>query len=146
MKGTEWPVAELQRIFQVARGERRVKPNGYVRFRRWDLYSERGLARQRVAVWLSADITTLTVEHAAEPLTQYTVLPETDGVHLKDVAKLHLFENSFPSPQLMLWEPDAVEWRLALPRPTRARRHLQELHRLIQLVLFPDDSIRTATG
>ncbi|MDP9224006.1 MAG: helix-turn-helix domain-containing protein [Actinomycetota bacterium] len=146
VKGTEWPLEELQRIFRVARGERRVKPNGYVRFRQWDLYSERGLAHQRVAVWLSADITTLTIEHAAEPLAQYTVTPEPDRTHLKDVALLHLFETSFPAPQLTLWEATAVEWRLALARPARAPRRQRELHKVMQLLLFPDDSIQTATG
>jgi hypothetical protein len=96
VKGKEWLLEELQQIFRVARGERRVKPNGYVRFRHWDLYGERGLARERVAIWLSADVTTLTIEHAVEPLAQYTATPTPDHKQLKGVAALRLFENRFP--------------------------------------------------
>jgi putative transposase len=146
VKGTAWAPEELQRIFQTARGERRVKPNGYVRFRQWDLYSERGLARQRVAVWLSADITTLTVEHAAEPLTQYTATPEPDRTHFKDVAVLHLFETSFSSPQLMLWESNTVEWRLALPRPAPAPRRQRAANNIMQRPLFPEDTYLAING
>jgi putative transposase len=153
VKGKEWLPDELQQIFRVARGERRVKPNGGVpfgpRFRHWDLYGERGLAQQRVAIWLSADVTTLTIEHAAEPLAQYTITPEPDHKQLKDVAALHLFENRFPSPQLAFWdewELGVIDWRLALPRPARAPRRQRVLNNTTQHPLFPDDNIRTAIG
>jgi hypothetical protein len=146
VRGTEWQSEELHQIFRVARGERQVKANGYIRFRHWDLYGERGLARHHVAVWLSADVTTVTIEYAHEPLAQYTAAPVATRTRFKDVTLLHLFENHFHSPQLLLWEPNAVEWRLALPRPTTAFRRLRELHRDMQPPLFPPESTRAVTG
>jgi putative transposase len=139
VSGTIWLLEELQQIFRVPRGERRVKPSGYVRFRHWDLYGERGLAQHRVAVWLSADATTVTLEHAAEPLAQYTATPTPDRTHFPEIVPLHLFPNRFPSPQLMLWEPHAVEWRLVLPRPVPTPRRRRPLHEISQLPLALGD-------
>jgi putative transposase len=146
VRGTEWQSDEVHQIFRVARGERQVKANGYIRFRHWDLYGERGLARHPVAVWLSADVTTVTIEYAHAPLAQYTAAPAAKRTRFKDVTLLHLFENHFPSPQLLLWEPTAVEWRLALPRPTTASRRPRELPNAMQPPLFPAESTRAATG
>lgn len=120
-----------------------MKPRGCVRYRQWDWSSERGVARQPVAVWvaaLSAAVTTLTIEHAEEPLAQYTATPEPDRTHRKDVAPLRLVETRFASPQPMVWEPNAVEWRLALPRqaPTRRRR---TVNGVIQSSFFPEIAI-----
>jgi hypothetical protein len=97
-----------------------VKANGYIRFRHWELYSERGLARHHVTVWLSADGTTVTITYAHEPLAQYTAAPEAKGTRFKDVSLLQLFENQFPSPQLMLWNRNAVDWRPAVHHPRAA--------------------------
>lgn len=46
----------------------------------------------------------------------------------------------------IVWEPDAVEWRLALPRLARVPRRPHALQKPTQLVLFPDDRVRTARG
>lgn len=146
VKGREWPLEALQRIFQVARGERRVNKAGYVRFRQWDIYGELGLARERVAVWLSADVTTLTIEHAEEPLAQYSVAPEPDRKHLKDVTLLHLFATRFCSLQLSLWEPEAIDWRPALKRPEPSRRLSRSLRESMQLPLFLSETTRSAKG
>ncbi len=43
-------LADLDRLFRV-RGRRRVDPSGFVRFRNWRFYSERGLAGAEAAVW-----------------------------------------------------------------------------------------------
>lgn len=136
--GKSWPLEELQQIFRVARGERRVIAAGYVRFRPWAIYGERGLARQRLAVWLAVDAETLTIARAEELLAQYTVAQEATRKHLKSVTPLHLFQTRFRSPQLMLWDPSAVDWRLALPRPISTARRRHPLIEVRQLPLFPN--------
>jgi hypothetical protein len=138
---------ELQRIFRTARGERRVNKAGYIRFRHWDVYGEHGLAKQRVAVWLSADSETLTVEYSDEPLAQYLVAQEPNHKHLKSVAPLRLFDTRFRSPQLALWEPDFIEWRLAIRRPEPASRRRRQIAGPVQEpLLLTTDSSLTAKG
>jgi hypothetical protein len=60
--GTVYPDQELRRLFTV-RFARRLDPQGYVRFRHWRIYGERGLAGEQGAVWLYGE--NLTV-HLAE--------------------------------------------------------------------------------
>ena len=50
--GNNYALDELHRIFYATRFERVLNKGGYARFRHWQVYGERGLARQRVAVWL----------------------------------------------------------------------------------------------
>jgi hypothetical protein len=101
--------AELDRIFRL-RSERRINASGYVRYRCWRLYAERGLARKGAEVWLLGE--TLTIEHADEPLSQFSVEFEPDKRHLRQVKEPRLFDHPFPSPQPLLWPADAVEWHL----------------------------------
>ena len=108
-----------------------------MRFRHWDLYGERGLARQSVAVWLSTDVTTVMIAHAQEPLAQYTVIAESDQRRLDDVVPLRLYENRFCSLQPMLWEMGKVEWRLALRRPRPVRPPRRSSDERIQPPLLP---------
>jgi hypothetical protein len=145
MRGKEWQPEQVHQIFRVARGERSVRPNGYLRFRYWDLYSERGLARHHVAVWLAADVTTVTIEYAHQPLAQYSAIPDAQQQRFKEVALLQLFENHFPSPQLSLWEPTTVEWRHAIPRAGPTSRHPRGLQKTMQPLLFPTESLQAAT-
>lgn len=62
---------ELHRIFYATRFCRKLDRAGYVRFRHWRVYGERGLAGDAAAVWLYGE--TLTVSFADEALAQYTV-------------------------------------------------------------------------
>ncbi|HEV8190732.1 MAG TPA: hypothetical protein VGP82_04505, partial [Ktedonobacterales bacterium] len=114
---------DLDRLFRV-RSHRRVNRSGYVRFRRWRLYGERGLTGREAAVWLFGE--TLTLDYADEALAQYRVAFEPDERHLRDVTEPRLFEHRYPSPQPVLWEVPDGEWHLAIrlppPRPRRLPR------------------------
>jgi hypothetical protein len=59
--GTGYPDDEVRHVFTV-RFRRRLDPQGYVRFRRWRIYGERGLAGDEGAVWLKGE--NLTVHFA----------------------------------------------------------------------------------
>lgn len=80
---------------------------GYIRFRHWRLYGERGLRGERAAVWLYAE--QLTVAFADEPLARYTAQYQPDKKHLRAVTEPQLFETPFQSPQLPLWALDDGE-------------------------------------
>jgi hypothetical protein len=110
----------LHRLFYRTRFGRYVDRLGYVRFRHWRLYGERGLAQEHAAVWLYGE--TLTIEFADEPLAQYRVRYQPDKKHLRGITEPRLFESAFQSPQLSLWELDDAEWLKVIRRPDFAPR------------------------
>ncbi|MEA2598748.1 MAG: putative transposase [Thermomicrobiales bacterium] len=114
--------ADLDRLFRL-RAARVLNAAGAVRFRHWRLYGERGLAGERVAVWVWDE--TLTIEYAAETLAQYPVTVEANGRHLREVGDPRLFATAHASPQPFLPPLDETEWhpvrRLASYRPRCAR-------------------------
>ena len=119
--GTWCGERDLDRLFRM-RSHRRVDRSGYVRFRRWRLYGERGLSGQETAVWLFGE--TLTLDFSDEPLAQYHVAFEPDEKHLRQATEPRLCEHRCASPQAVLWEAPDGEWHLAirlLPRPRHPR-------------------------
>jgi putative transposase len=115
VRGRTVSAEELATAFAPAQTARRVDRSGYVRFRRWRLYSERGLAKHRVVVWLTGE--QVLVSYSDEPLAQYTVSYARDGHHFTAVRDEQLFVTAFQSPQPLLWEPAAAEWLRVLPLP-----------------------------
>ncbi len=110
---------ELATAFAPAETSRRVDRSGYVRFRCWRLYGERGLAQQRAAVWLTGE--QFLLSYSDEPLAHYTVTYAPDGRHFAAVREEQLFITAFQSPQPPLWEPEEGEWLCVrlLPAPVR---------------------------
>jgi hypothetical protein len=72
-----------------------------VRFRRWRLYAEAGLAKKPVTVHLSAS--TLRVEYKQTDLALYSMTWHEDRRHITEVANPRVIETSYRSPQLTLW-------------------------------------------
>jgi len=93
--------AELARLFRPLRFSRRLDRVGYVRFRHWRVYGERGLPRQGVWVWLSDE--TLTLAYGEEPLAYYTVTADGKG-QLTAVTESRLVRTRHQSRQPWLWE------------------------------------------
>jgi transposase InsO family protein len=112
---------ELRQIFAV-RSERQVDQQGYVRFRNWRIYSERGLSGKPAVLWLYEEH--LTLEFADETLSEYTVAYQQDRQHLRSVTSSRLYATRFESRQLPLLELTPEDWQLALqlPAPRRRRR------------------------
>lgn len=138
--GTMYSNEELRRLFTV-RFARRLDPQGYVRFRHWRIYGERGLAEEQGAVWLYGE--NLTVHFAEEPLAQYKVAYERDQKALKIVTEPRLFETQFQSPQLALWEVGPGDWHLVLRLPEYAPRR-RPVTTAVQIPLFPADAVSAA--
>jgi hypothetical protein len=127
VRGRTVSAEELATAFAPAETARRVDRSGYVRFRRWRLYGERGLARQRAAVWLTG--AQLLLSYSDEPLAQYAVTYAPDGRHFVAVREEQCFVTAFGSPQPPLWEPADEEWLRVLPLPAplpRRRRSSAE--------------------
>lgn len=110
----------LHRIFYATRFGRRVDRLGYVRFRHWRVYGERGVAGEHAAVWLYGEH--LTVAFVDEPLAQYRVTYQPDKRHLKAVTDPHLFETPFHAAQLPLWELGDGDWLKIMRLPEYALR------------------------
>jgi transposase len=135
VRGRPVSAEELAAAFAPVDIPRRVDRSGYVRFRRWRLYGERGLTRQTVAVWLTNERLVLT--YSDEPLAQYAVTYARDRRHLRTVREERLFVTPFQSPQPPLWEPAEGEWlrvlQLPAPLPRRPRRPTGEQPALFAL-------------
>jgi transposase len=111
--------AELARLFRPLRFSRRLDRTGYVRFRHWRLYGERGLPKHGALVWLSEE--TLTLGYGDEPLAYYAVAVDRRG-QLTAVTEPRLVLTRYQSRQPWLWELSPEEWLLALQRPARRRK------------------------
>jgi len=118
--GRAFSSEELHRIFYATRFGRRVDRLGYVRFRHWRVYGERGVAGEHAAVWLYGGH--LTVAFGDEPLAQYHVTYQPDKRHLKAVTDPHLLETPFRAAQLPLWELGDGDWLKILRLPEYAPR------------------------
>jgi putative transposase len=123
VQGTQHNPLELHRIFYQTRALRWIDKLGYVRFRHWRLYSERGLAKQKAALWLYGE--TLTIEFSDQPLSQYAVQYEPDHRHFRTITDRRLFETQFQSPQQALWELGEGEWFKVLRVPPLLIRQRQ---------------------
>lgn len=119
VRGVWCDEAELGRLFRL-RSERVFDRHGYLRFRRWRIYGERGLAGRRGAVWLSGDV--LTVAYDEEALAQYAVVFAPETRRIAALTDARLFATRHPSPQPLLSGLGEVEWRPAMPLRPYARR------------------------
>jgi len=132
---------ELHRVFYATCFGRKVDRLGYVRFRHWRMYGERGVAGAHAAVWLYGEH--LTVEFGDEPLAQYRVTYQPDKRHLKTIADPHLFETPHRPPQLPLWALSDGEWLRVLRVPTYAARQRRPIAVGGQAALFSLESMHT---
>ena len=125
MQGAWCDPADLDRLFRL-RATRHLNAGGSVRFRHWRLYGERGLAGERVAVWVWDE--TVMIEYETAALAQYREALEPDGHRLRDVAEPRLFATGHASTQPFLSPLEDVVWHPAQPMvPYRPRRkHLNE--------------------
>ncbi len=118
--GTQLTPEDLHRIFYSTRFGRKLDGLGYVRFRDWKVYGERGLAGERAAVWLYGE--NLTLEFADEPLSRYKVAYQPDNSHLRAIGEPQLYDTPYRSLQPPLWELGDGDWMKVLPVPGYAPR------------------------
>lgn len=142
VQGTVYPGRVLSRVFYATQFTRTLDHSGYVRFRRWRFYGERGLARKEVAVWVYQG--TLQVEYQAVELSKYRVTLEEDRKHIREVKNARLSTTHFQSPQLSLFESGPDDWLLFLKLPNYAPRKRRKQVTSFQLSLFDEMQVKQA--
>ena len=126
-----------QRAFRHFQATRTVNPQGFVSIQRFYVYAERGLARQRVSVWLYDD--TLRVDDTQTLLAQYTVTYDRRRRRLRTVKKPILHTTSYASAQMELFELADAHWHNVYPRPYERRAQQPGVApQGTQLLLFPE--------
>jgi putative transposase len=142
VQGSWCDPADLDRLFRL-RATRSLTAHGTVRFRHWRLYGERGLAGERVAIWLWNE--TLTIEYETAALAQYRVVLEADGHRVQAVDEPRFFATGHASPQPFLAPLEEVEWhpaqRLLPYRPRRGGGGAEQRERLFAVGLIQLTSI-----
>ena len=112
--------ADLRHVFYALQYRRRVDWAGYMRFRHWRIYAEEGIAGAIVALWLYDE--SLTVVCGDEALAAYTVAYQPDATHFTRITNPQIFETTYRSRQLRLWDLTDDEWRKVYRLPVHQRR------------------------
>jgi putative transposase len=122
VKGMQPEPDLVYRAFSAICETRTLTKAGYARFRNFLLYGEQGLAGKKTLIDIFQDV--LTLEYGEQPLARYSVEWQPDEKHLLRVGNPRLFDHSYQSPQLPLWEPGEVEWFVIIRTdpPMRRRR------------------------
>lgn len=110
VRGAWGDPTDLDPIFRL-QALRVLNADGYLRFRHWRLYGERGLAGGQAGVWVHD--ATLPVECAAETLARYRVTLEDDGRSLREVSDPRLYATGHGSRQPFLPGLEETEWHPA---------------------------------
>jgi hypothetical protein len=92
---------------------------GYVSIQRFYIYAERGLARQRVSIWLYEG--RLHIAYREALLARYNYRYGRKQQRLRTIEQPHMYKTPFTDPQLELWELDDEQWRKVLERAPRLR-------------------------
>jgi transposase InsO family protein len=139
MTGRVFSDQELARVFAPLLTSRRVDQQGYVRFRNWRLYGERGLAGEPASIWVTDE--DVTIQAADDPLATYEVKYQRDHQHFRQVIPTQIFETRHGLPQPSLLELGPDDWLLAIEQPMHRRRRRRRSS-LMQAELFgPDEAV-----
>lgn len=114
----------LQRAFRHLQFPRLINQHGLVSVQRFYIYAHRGLAHERVAVWIYEG--RLHIEHRQTLLARYKVTVDRQQKRLKKLSQPQFYQTPFVSPQLELFELDEAEWQRAWLRPPYIHRQVQE--------------------
>ena len=120
VRGRTVDPAQLQRLFQAIRFARTVNRWGFVSILHYYIYAEQGLSRKRVSVWIYEG--ELRVEYQQTLLAKYLCQYNKHKKQLQDVTYPSLFQTSFKSPQLVLFELDDEQWLKILHRSHSHRK------------------------
>lgn len=124
---------KLQRVFRQLQFSRVVNRHGCVSVQRFYIYAERGLTKQRVAIWLYQD--QLHIEYQQTLLARYQYRFNRKAKGISHIDNPKLYQTLFVSPQLELFELDDQQWRKILHRPEYAKRRTAQKSAAKQLAL-----------
>lgn len=119
MRGRSVELERLRAVLREVQYERAVNQHGYISIQRYYIYAERGLARQRVSVWLYEG--RLHIAYQQTMLARYVANYSREKKRLQSVSQPELRETQFADPQLEFWELDDEQRRKVVERATRPR-------------------------
>ena len=123
VQGRTLDVAQLHAVLRHVHYERTADRHGYISIQRFYIYAERGVARQRVSVWLYEG--RLHIEYQQTMLTRYAYRYHRKHQRIQTITNPQRQTTWYTDPQLELWELDDAQWRKVLERPIRPRRPRQ---------------------
>ncbi len=118
--GRTFPEEVRARALYATQFTRQIDRHGFVKFKHWKFYGERGLSGENVSVWIYEG--NLKVEYQATALSLYELSIEKKTGEISTVKNPRRLETHFRSPQLDLWQLSETEWVLALRRPAPVPR------------------------
>ncbi len=135
--GRTFPEEVLSRALFATQFTRQIDRHGFVKFKHWKFYGERGLSGEDVSVWIYEG--NLKVEYQATALSLYELIIEKETGEIATVKNPRRLETHFRSPQLDLWQLSETEWLLALRRPEPiARRKSSKVVVLAHQLVLPE--------
>jgi len=136
VRGLAYPEDVLHRVRYAVPFTRQVDRQGDVRFRRWRVYGERGLAGAPISVWVYDGA--LRLAYQTVQLAAYAVALHRDGRRIREVQSPRLAATRFRSPQLALFALGPDEWLRYLRLPEYAPRQGGIARGPVQLPLLLD--------
>jgi putative transposase len=135
--GRTFPEEVLSRARYATQFTRQIDRHGFVKFKHWKFYGERGLSGENVSVWVYEG--KLKVEFQATALSLYELTIEKETGEIASVQNPRRLETHFHSPQLDLWQLSETEWLLALRKPEPvARKKPGKIVPFAQQLLLPE--------
>jgi putative transposase len=139
VQGRLWEPEQVAAAFTAVWEPRKLNKAGYLRFRNFLLYGERGLAGKEAFVNLFQQ--SLTIEYEQAPLARYAVEWQPDDKHLLRAGDPRLYEHPYTDPQLSLWAPGTVEWHVIIRCDPYAPRRKRKKPAVIQPFLLAEEVI-----
>jgi transposase InsO family protein len=130
---------KLQGAFRHFQLTRAVNRHGLVSIQRFYIYAERGLAKQRVIIWIYED--RLNIEYKQTLLARYDVKINRKQKKLTEVKGPKLYDTAFASPQLEMFVLDDSQWHKVLQRPPYSARRTKPVVQAKQLLLLGADLV-----
>lgn len=100
--------------------ERTVNRQGSIGIQRFYTYAERGLARQRVSIWLYEG--QMQIEYRQTMLARYAATYDRKHTRVRAITQPQIRHTAYADAQLELWELDDTQWRKVLERPLLPRQ------------------------
>ena len=116
----------LYRLFQRLQFIRTVNRFGFVSIQRFYLYTEQGLSRQRVSIWIYEG--QVHIEYQETLLAQYQADYDQKQKRLQQVHQPVFYQTPFASPQLVLFELDDEQWLKIRRRPYERQPHSPQIN------------------
>ena len=108
---------------------------GFVSIQRYYIYAEQGLSRKRVSIWIYEG--KLQIEYQQTMLAKYQAEYDQHQRRLQEVSQPTLFQTTFKSPQLVLFELDDEQWLKIRQRSYhRQQKRIAKLAQQLPLLHF----------